>query len=452
MEEIQGSSVLIIGFGREGKSVYSWLKQHYPNISISIADKAIPVHEMASPVYTGVVFHTGDTYLSSLASYSTIIRSPGVSPYLPEIAEYIQQGGHVTSATNIFFSRVTGRVIGVTGTKGKSTTTSLIAHMLSSYFPDVRCVGNIGAPMLDALDSSDNTTVFAIELSSHQLIDCRYSPHVAVLLNIVPEHLDYYPDFEMYAHAKANITLHQTPQDMFVYNPEHIMVKRFADRTHARLIPFGETYTEGRQAYIKDDMLMAVINAVQTTIISKADIPLLGNTENILAATAAVSLFNVPAAHIKERIKSFLPLPHRLERIGEYRGIVFYNDSLSTIPQATIHALRSLHTHVSTLIAGGYDRHIDYKELGAYLSEHPVKTLIVFPDTGRLIWDCIDKKVQNKMLRCDASTMEEAVRCAYAHTPKGTICVLSPGSASYNMFRDYADRGDQYRSWIKKLG
>lgn len=452
MEEILGDSALIIGFGREGKSAYAWLRRHYPAMKIDVADAKIADHDAASPVYAGTVFHTGDTYLSSLPMYSTIIRSPGVSPYFSEMKAYVKQGGHVTSATNIFFSQVKGKTIGVTGTKGKSTTTSLIAHILSSQYADVRCVGNIGVPMLDALDSSDDNTVFAIELSSHQLVDCRYSPKIAVFLNIVPEHLDYYPDFGMYSGAKANITLHQSPQDMLVYNPEHLSLRRYVENTHAKRIHYGESCEDNSKACLRDGMLMVAAGKEYKGVISSQEVPLLGNTENILAATAVASVFDIPSVNIKERIASFSPLPHRLERVGVYRGITFYNDSLSTIPQATVHALRSLRGNVATLIAGGYDRHIDYKDLGAYLSKYPIKTLIVFPDTGVRIWECIDRDAQKLMSRYDVSSMEEAVKCAYDHTPEGSICVMSPGSASYNMFRDYADRGEQFKSWIKKLG
>lgn len=452
MEEIQGDSVVIVGFGREGKSAYSWLRKHYPHMRIGIADKKISDHDRVSAVYIGAVFHTGETYLSCLSSYGTVVRSPGVSPYLSEMTAYVKNGGRVTSATNMFFSRVKGKIIGVTGTKGKSTTTSLIAHILSSRHTDVRCVGNIGVPMLDALDSSDDNTVFVIELSSHQLVDCRFSPHVAVLLNIVPEHLDYYPDFDMYSRAKANITLHQSSQDVLVYNSEHLSLRQYVENTRAQRIFYGESCEDGSRACLRDGMLMVPVDKDYAGVISLDEIPLLGNTENILAAAAVASIFNVPPASIRERIANFSPLPHRLERVGIYHGITFYNDSLSTIPQATVHALRSLRENVATLIAGGYDRHIDYKELGEYLSKHPVQTLIVFPDTGARIWESIDQNAQKHMNRYDVLNMEEAVKYAYDHTPEGSVCVMSPGSASYNMFRDYADRGEQFKSWIKKLG
>lgn len=389
--EIHGISVLILGYGREGKSTHSWLQKHYPALRVTVADKT-----------TG-----GNAYLAKIREYDTVIRSPGVSPYTREIVAYVRQGGHVTTATNIFFSLVRGRTIGITGTKGKSTTTSLIAHILSATRKDVRLVGNIGTPMLDELDSGTSDTVFVIELSSHQLVDVRYSPHIAVLLDIVPEHLDYYPDFVSYKRAKENIFRFQKPGDHLVQNEKAA----------------GPFTTK-----------------------------LLGNAQNISAAVSVARLMHVPETDIARELATFSPLAHRLEFAGEFDGIRFYNDSLATIPQATIHALEALGSNVATLIAGGYDRNLNFSVLGEYLSTHPVETLILFPDTGEKIKKAIDSYHGIGSTYYGVKTMEEAVKLAYLHTPRGKICLLSPASASYNMFRDYADRGDQFKDSVKKIG
>lgn len=375
MEEIIGNNILLLGYGREGKSTEAWLKKHYPSITIDIGDEK----------------KVSD-------SYTTIIRSPGISPYV------FKTTTHVTSATNIFFSRVKGMTIGVTGTKGKSTTSSLITHILKTKFSDVRLVGNIGKPMLDELDSATDKTFFVIELSSHQLVDIRYSPHIAVLLDIVPEHMDYYPDFETYKAAKANITKFQKHDDVaFSY-------------------PFTSFNTK-------------------TT--------LLGNTDNINAAVSVATYLKISNNIITDALATFSPLPHRLEYVGKMKGIRFYNDSLSTIPEATIHALKALGPDVSTLIAGGYDRNLHYANLGTYVDNHPVQNLILFPDTGEKIAHTITNKTINIFF---VKSMKEAVSLAYIHTAKNNICLLSPASASYNLFRDYEERGDQFKEWVKKLG
>lgn len=385
MEEILGKSVLIVGYGREGKSVEAWLTKHYPHAEISVSDSW---HIPQKP-------------------FDTVIRSPGVSPFTLRVS------GHVTTATNIFFSRVKGITIGITGTKGKSTTTSLIAHVLSAHCKDVRLVGNIGKPMLDELDSSTKDTVFVIELSSHQLADIRYSPHIAVLLDVVPEHLDYYPNFEAYKQAKENIFRFQKQGDHVIYSDTSLV-----------------------------------------------DYPtkLIGNEKNISAAVRVARLLHVPEEVIQKSLATFTPLPHRLEFVGEHKNIRFYNDSLATIPEATIHALNALGPEVSTLIAGGYDRGLSYEKFGAYLAESHVKTLILFPDTGEKIWKALQvtrvgpvTQVGRNVQKLVVTSMEEAITLAYTHTPKGNICLLSPASASYNLFRDYEDRGNQFKEWVKKL-
>lgn len=452
MQEIRGESALILGFGREGKSVLSWLHVHYPTLKVGVADKLIAPDLMSGETMEGTTVYNGEGYLSHLSEYDTVIRSPGISPYLPEIVSYLASGGHMTSATNIFFSKVTGTTIGVTGTKGKSTTSSLIAHILESVHDDVRLVGNIGRPMLDALDSATDKTVFVVELSSHQLYDCRYSPHIAVMLGIVSEHLDYYPDLVSYANAKANIVRFQTDRDLVVYNPEHTILRSFTDAAKSKKITYSVKYHPDSFTAIHDGIAEVTIKGARTQVITMSDVPLLGNQENVLAAITVASLMGMSAVAIASAITPFKSLPHRLEFVGEFRGVRFYNDSLATIPQATIHALGALGTKGTTLIAGGYDRHLDFSELGEFLRSHTVSAVILFPDTGKKIWEAIGEVQKGSIKKFDVTTMEEAVRLAYAHTQKGAVCVLSPGSASYNLFRDYEDRGNQFKHWVRVLG
>ncbi|OGG24069.1 UDP-N-acetylmuramoylalanine--D-glutamate ligase [Candidatus Gottesmanbacteria bacterium RIFCSPLOWO2_01_FULL_43_11b] len=399
MNEIRGKKILILGFGREGQSVKRFLAAHYPNIIINTADQK-----------------DGKDYLKHLNEYDTVIRSPGIPSRLQELVDYKKNSGWITTATNIFFSQRKGITMGVTGTKGKSTTASLTAHILKQKFSDVRLVGNIGSPMLDHLDGVTNKTIFVIELSSHQLEDIRYSPHIAILLPIVPEHLDYYASYDAYVRAKTNIIRFQTKKDVVIF---HSTVKKIAETSLGKEIPIVD---------------------------SKFSAPTLrGNTTNIQAAVTVAKYFDISGDTIKKSLGTFHPLPHRLEFVGEYKKIRFFNDSLATIPEATIHALRALGSDVETLIAGGFDRGLDYTILRDYLNKHPVKTLILFPDTGEKIGR--DVSIQKFFVR----SMEEAVKLAYKHTPKNKICLLSPASASFNLFKDYEDRGNQFKDWVRKL-
>ena len=447
-QEICGNAVLILGYSREGQSTHRYLRTRYPNLRVDIADaqNVTPIAGTNARIYSGVA------YLASLSNYTTVVRSPGIPPHTTELVEYIKQGGFVTSATNIFLSQARDQTIGVTGTKGKSTTASLIAHILNSKISDVRLVGNIGLPMLDYLDSISPETVFVAELSSHQLSDVRYSPRIAVLLAIQPEHLDYYPDIETYVRAKENITRFQSAQDALVCNLSAARVLSIATRTQAQKFVFNSDKSEAVSVFVKDGTIVSNEEGGEKLVMNVADVPLLGNIENIMAAATVAKLFGISPKAIGEAIHPFKSLPHRLESVGTYKDISFYNDSLATIPEATIHALTALGDRVGTLIAGGYDRHIDFVALGAHLAIHPVEALMLFPDTGAKIWEAVlSANPKTTIQKYDVSSMEQAVQLAYEYTPKGKICLLSPASASYNLFRDYSDRGDQFRECVVRL-
>lgn len=456
MKEIVGKSILILGYGREGQSVHRYLVEHFPHLTIGIADK-ISVKPILND---NVALHTGGAYLEALSQYDTVVRSPGVPPFLSEFFAYQKHGGHTSSATNIFFSVCPGKIIGVTGTKGKSTTASLIAEILKTTYADVRLVGNIGQPALDFLEGSDQDTIFVAELSSHQLADIRYSPQVAVILAIVPEHFDYYPDLASYAAAKGNIVARQSTNDIVVFNPSNALADKQAKRSRGKKLMYGLKQRDRAIAFIEKKAIVTNAYGVKEEILPVSEIPLLGNLDNVLAAVAVGIAFDVPVPLMRGAIGAFHPLPHRLEFVGEFRRIRFYNDSLSTIPEATIHALEALGSDVATLIAGGYDRGLDFTKLGEYLVKTSIKTLILFPPTGEKIWKAVKQATQAtpatparpEIHKFDVKTMKEAVRLAYQHTPPGKICLLSPASASFNLFRDYEDRGNQFKEWVKKLG
>ena len=441
MNEIIGKSVLILGYGAEGQSVRRWLKKFHPDLKIGIADSSQMSlrgakrrgnpNEIATlrPPVGGLARND-----ESFTGYDTIVKSPGIPPNLPALTTAKAAGRHITSATNIFFSVCPGKIIAVTGTKGKSTTASLIKAILSTAYLDVRLVGNIGNPALDYLDGADKNTLFVIELSSYQLEDIRYGPHVAVILDIVPEHLDRYRDFESYVAAKTQIVRFQSADDYVIFNPDHEIPAKISAQSPAQKIPFSLSKPSSRA--------------------TKGSVAILW-PENCSAAIAVAGIFNVPAEKIRQAITRFKPLPHRLENIGEYRGITFYDDSIATIPQATIHALNALGGKVETLIAGGFDRGLDYTELGKFLANRKgLKNIILFPDTGEKIWQAIlvavgKEKSPLHLMKFDVSSMKQAVDIAFAKTGREKICLLSPAAASYNLFKNFEARGNEFRRQIK---
>ncbi|MDP2649630.1 MAG: UDP-N-acetylmuramoyl-L-alanine--D-glutamate ligase, partial [bacterium] len=395
LADFKDQTILILGFGREGKATLSFLGKHFARKKIGVTDQ-----------------NDGEDYLEKIKDFDVIIKSPGI-PYLPEIEEVKKKGKIITSATQIFFDSFKGKIIGVTGTKGKSTTSSLIYEVLKKGGIDAHLIGNIGRPALDLLNKLNENAVVVYELSSFQLEDLDKSPHIAVMTNIYPEHLDHHRDFSLYMKAKNNITKFQTKTDYLIINLDIPELKYIAQQSHAKKISFSK----------KDKQMVE-------NLVHKDTIPLLGefNLLNIVPAIIIGRLFKIADNKIEEAIINFRPLPHRLEFVGEAEGIRFYNDSLSTIPQASIEALSALGKNVETLIAGGFDRGLDYSVLGQAIAKSKIKTLILFPDTGVKIWDAVGKYSRKLPNKFDVDDMGEAVKIAYGQTEPGKICLLSPAS------------------------
>jgi UDP-N-acetylmuramoylalanine--D-glutamate ligase len=379
----------------------------------------------------------GPDYLNS-DDYNgvTIIKTPGMPATLDGIVRARKAGCKLTSHSQIFMDNYPrSQIVGVTGTKGKSTTTSLIHHILETAAIPSVLAGNIGAPPLTRIDFAPEGAWFIHEFSSHQLAEIETSPHIAVLLNIVPEHLDYYATFEDYVAAKENITRFQTPEDFLVFATDYPIPKAIAERSKATLRPFSV-----------DDRM--------EHIVSREDVPLRGrfNWQNVIAAAAAASLCGARDEAIGEAIRSFRGLPHRLEFVGTYNGVDFYDDSIATVPEATLAALEALGDGVQTLLLGGHERHLDFTPLGRHLPEG-VRTVILFPPTGVRIWNAIEQHSKNHALpeAFFVRNMEQAVAIALQRTESGRICLLSPASPSFGTFKDYKERGDLFKAFVKKL-
>lgn len=452
MKEIDGSSALLLGYGREGKSSHAYLHDHYPNVAIGIADKNIGI----IPLFEPEQIFLGDEYLNHMAEFDVIVRSPGVPSSTPELQQAVKEGRKITSETNIFFSECPGVVVGVTGTKGKSTTSSLITHILAQQYPDVRLVGNIGKPALDHLSKATSDTIFVAELSSYQLEDIGYSPKYAVMLGINQEHLDHHGSFNDYIKAKQRIVGNQEQDDYVIFNEENNLNKSLIDSAKSQRITFSTNSQDQVRVYVRNGSIYYRNESgtqEDIEIMPLSELPLLGrgNLENVLAAITVSTLFDVSPEDIRKAIREFEPLQHRLEYIGEKNGIHFYDDSLATIPEAAINALDALGSDVETLIAGGFDRGISFEVLGKYIAAvSELKNLILFPTTGEKIWNAVENNRKERSLpdRFDVSIMEDAVAIALAHTSPGKICLLSPASPSFGIFKDYADRGDQFKKLL----
>jgi len=416
LEQFKNKKILILGFGREGKDSYLALRKLFPTQVIGIADKK----KIASPAGK-VVMHCGKNYMEAITDYDVIIRAPGIP--LSKIKPFTKSTNIITSQAEIFFDNFEGAIIGVTGTKGKGTTSSLIYSILKKAGIKARLVGNIGKPVLQELLQSEKNETFVYELSSHQLQGLKKSPRIAVFLNLFRDHLDYYKTSEEYQTAKANITHWQKAGDWLVYNKDNKKINQIAKNTKAQIIAFSDT----DKTYLK-------------TIIQDKDIPLYGefNKLNILAAVRVAQILGVSKDKIRQGIMAFHGLPHRLEFIGKYKGIEFYDDSMSTIPEVTVATVKSL-KDTDVLIIGGSEKGSDYTLMENAIEN--IKTVIALGDGTA-------DKIKRKKIK--VQSMKEAVKLAFEKGKK--LCLLSPGSASFNLFRDYAERGDLFKKWVKYYG
>jgi len=403
LQDLKNKKIIILGFGREGKNTYKTLKKLFPEKSIALADKKkIDISEKE-------VF-SGKNYLEKLNNYEVIIKTPGIP--LKEIKPYASKA-KITSQTELFLNSCPGKVIGITGTKGKSTTSSLIYKILKDHFSGVKLIGNIGKPCLSYLLKAKPTDIFVFEMSCHQLDHISKSPHIAVFTNIYPEHLDYYKTFLKYFNAKKNITKFQNKNDFFVYNPQFKKIKDI--KTKAHKIPFEKSFKKER---IHED--------------------------SISASVTVAKIFGLTEEEIKKSVTSFKTLDSRMEFVGTFNKIDFYNDSLSTIPEATIFALNEI-KNIDTLILGGLDRGIDYTNLTEEIKKKNIKNIILFPNTDKKIYHELKNEKINFFF---TSKMKEAVLIAKEKTQKGKVCLLSPAASSYNLFKNYKDRANQFKKYL----
>jgi len=450
--------ILILGFGREGKTAYEFLRKYYPEAKLGVADRLnieLPPHDSFTAVYGG------ENYLDALLDYDLVIKSPGIS--LP--AEFRKSSRFsLTSQTEIFLDLFAEQIIGITGTKGKSTTASLLYHLLQNAGRKTLLGGNIGRPVFELLPEITPETIIVLELSSHQIQYIQTSPHISILLNIYPEHLDYYKNFEDYKQSKLNITLYQKENDLLIYP-----LTEFLDiTTQADKKGFLVTEIKSNSAEIKFKM----DNIWQQLKINRQLVRLPGehNLFNIGAAVIAARLAGCNFSEFEDAIYSFQGLKHRLQEVAEIDRIRFINDSISTIPETTIAALKVYDRCVESIILGGHSRGegISFKKLAEEILNCDIENIFLLPETGRKIYEeliaagavetarpdvnCSNLEYNGKSFRCffaeDFKTIVALVLKNTSKHKKSKICLLSPASTSYNMFKNFEDRGDSFISAV----
>jgi UDP-N-acetylmuramoylalanine--D-glutamate ligase len=447
--ELENKKVLLLGFGREGQSSYRLIRRVLPELPLTIADedKSVCEYELLKNDYF-VDFILGEGYLERLNSFELVMKSPGIS--LKDIPYDIERSS-ITSQTDLFLRRYFQQIIGVTGTKGKSTTATLTHHILKLAEKESLLMGNIGRPAFDFIDEIRPETNLVYELSSHQLEYVRRSPHIAVLLNLYQEHLDAYRSFQDYQVAKMNIAKYQIQGDCFIFNYDDERIEHLVSMMDiARKLSFSFRTTLDDGCYVQNRQIVYSSGGEKVVIFDLGrKIKLKGdhNLMNIMAAASVCKELGINNEIIAEGIASFKGLEHRIEYVGEFNGIYFYNDSISTIPEACIEAVKAL-GKVDTLILGGFDRGIDYSGLAKFLSASGIRNLIFTGDAGRrILHEIKDIKSPGQTLFL-ISRFDEFKDIVFNVTRKGCICLLSPAAASYDEFQNFEMRGKRFKELV----
>ncbi len=448
--------VAILGFGKEGRSTFRWLKKNYPGQSIAICDRN---ESLSGEVICGIdmmagKWYLGRDYLRGLEQAELIIRSPGIS--FSELSGY-SFPGRITSQTELFLQEYRDQVTGITGTKGKSTTASILEHIIRMSGQPVVLAGNIGVPCFDLLDHIGPETQVVFEMSSHQLQNIRVSPRIAVLLNIFEEHLDHYASFDAYQQAKMNIVKWQGADDICIAhsgNP-YLSAQLSSINVSSRKVSVGSgLWGSGNIVCQGDDLVFSYLDK-QETISGLCKNRLLAgdhNLDNIAAAVGAAIFLGISAQCIYDAVSSFRGLPHRMEYAGVFDGVAYYNDSIATIPEATIAALKAL-PQTATLILGGKDRGVNYERLIDFVGQSGVEHVLFTGDAGARMYRIAKetKKLEGKWMSL-VNSFDDAVLLAKKRTPAGKICLLSPAAASYDAFRDFEERGDRFKALAAEKG
>ena len=442
--------VVILGFGREGKSTYNLIRKFLPEKKLTILDGNLKLLEINNFLKEDKNLNIilGEKYLDNLDYYDMIIKAPGVNF---KNVNYESFESKITSQIDLFFKYSNITTIGITGTKGKSTTSSLIYHVLKGLNKDVFLAGNIGIPVFDILNKLSEKSIAVIELSCHQLKFCKHSPNIGALLNLYEEHLDLYRSKEDYMTAKLNIFNYQKKGDYKIWGLNSLdTYKYFKDNyntytfsNNIKDVKKGILISDEGLYYIDDDKKLVYDKKRKRNLIGNH------NLNNIACTLLVCDILNIDLNKVCDLIDNFNPLEHRMEKVGTYKGITFYNDSIATIPSATINCIKSI-DNIKTVIIGGMNRNIDLSSLVEYLlSDNKIITLIFLKDTGYMMYDELLKRGYTKKMY-KAKDIDDAVKLSYLHTKEGYSCALSPAAASYNTYKNFEERGKDFKDCIIK--
>lgn len=454
--DIKNKKVAVLGIGISNTPLIKYLANL--GVDITAFDKAD--ESKLGPVLKNfegldVKFSLGEGYLERLKGFDVIFKTPVIRYDIPELVEARENGAYVTSEMEVFLELCPATVFGVTGSDGKTTTTTLIYEILKRHGYNCWLGGNIGTPLLDKIDQIRETDMVVVELSSFQLHTMKISPNISVITNVSPNHLDVHKSMEEYIDAKKNIYKFQKKTDKLVLNYDNDITRQMAGEACGNVTYFSRVNNIEQGMVLENGTLVYRKNGEKLKIINADEILLMGdyNVENCLAASAAVIDY-VDVQDIYDVLVSFRGVKHRMEFVRELNGVKFYNNAIGTSPARTIAVLNAFKQKI-ILIAGGYDKHIPYDEMGRPIVDK-VKHLVLMgataPKIAKALKDEVDRTGEGKDIPVSmCSSLEEAVQVAYKTAEKGDIVVLSPASASFDMFKNFEEKGDKYKEIVNSL-
>jgi UDP-N-acetylmuramoylalanine--D-glutamate ligase len=444
--KIEEQKVLVVGTGISGIAAAELLQKKGVSVTLFDGNKDLDTDTLykKSPAIKEIPLLLGDLSEEQMADFTVAVLSPGVPTDIPMVNAMREKGTAIWGEIELAYYFGKGRLVAITGTNGKTTTTALTGEIMKNCFSDVKVVGNIGIPYTSVAAETTEETVTVAEISSFQLETTHaFAPKVSAILNITPDHLNRHHTMECYIRTKEDITKNQTKADYCILNYEDEVLREFANKCPATVVFFSSKRVLDEGFYLDGDDIYYAHEGQKTHVIRTDELNLLGrhNYENVMAAAAMAVSFGVPMEKIVEVLKRFTAVEHRIEYVTEKRGVKFYNDSKGTNPDAAIQGIRAMN-RPTFLIGGGYDKQSEYDEwIEAF--DGKVKALVLIGQTADKIAECAHRHGFTDTVKAD--TLEEAVRYCYDHAVSGDAVLLSPACASWGMFTNYEERGRMFK-------
>ena len=452
---IRFRKVAIVGLGVSNLPLMEYLYEKKANVTVfDERDIDSISKDIMDKITTyGFGFHFGEDALKNLKGFNVIFRSPSCLPTRKELVDEANNGAIVTTEVELLMKMCPCKIVGVTGSDGKTTTTSLINAILKKAGYNTFLGGNIGTPLFTKLSDMKPEDILVLELSSFQLMGMEISPDIAVITNITPNHLNIHKDYEEYIEAKKNIFKYQDEKGVLVLNYDNEITRNCEKEANGKVIFFSSKNKLDNGYIVDEDVIKECEDKIRKHILNVEDVILRGNHnyQNIATAIAATSsLVDMDIA--VEAIKEFKPVEHRIEFIRKLDGVKWYNDSASSSPSRTLSGINAFKEDI-ILIAGGYDKNLDYTPLAKPIIEK-VKSLILIGQTSGKIFDAVKLELEKENKEIDihmCESLEETIKLAKKVAKPGQVVLFSPASASFDMFKNFADRGNQFKELVKKI-